>query len=159
MSWCAVDVRTPAAERDRVAAWLVGRTGQAVEEREDGILVSATSDAGAAELLLQELRLAFGEQVATAVRTLPAIDWQTGWKAGLAPRRIGRVERIQHVVVKAESETDERRHVERIGLGKRALRMRGRGGEERRRKTHRCHPRACSRAISSEKAHVSVSFR
>ena len=89
-SW-AVDVNSPADERDAVAAWLVGRTGQAVEERDDGVLVGfAESEAGASELLV-ELSTAFGPEVAGSSRALPDLDWRTRWKDGLGPRRLGRL--------------------------------------------------------------------
>src|SRR5262249_53459995 len=91
MSWCALDVRSPAGERDAVAAWLVGRTGQAVEERADGTLISVVESSGAADRLRQELRAAFGEHVAAAARNLPDIDWRLRRRDGLAPRRLGRL--------------------------------------------------------------------
>jgi ribosomal protein L11 methyltransferase len=91
MSWCALDVRSPAAERDAVAAWLVGRTGQAVEERDDGTLVSVVESAGAADRLLDELRAAFGQHVAAAARAIADIDWRLHWRDGLGPRRLGRL--------------------------------------------------------------------
>ncbi len=91
MSWCALDVRSPAGERDAVAAWLVGRTGQAVEERPDGTLISVVESAGAAGRLLEDLLAAFGQGVAAAARDLPDIDWRLHWRDGLAPRRIGRL--------------------------------------------------------------------
>jgi ribosomal protein L11 methyltransferase len=91
MSWCAVDVQTPADERDVVAAWLVGRTGQAVEERDDGTLVSVAEDPPAAEALLRALRVRFGARVAGSARMLPEVDWRLRWKDGLGPRRIGRL--------------------------------------------------------------------
>ena len=55
MSWWAVDVRTDPARRDRLSAWLVGRTGQAVEERDDGTLVTFAADEAGAEALLAAL--------------------------------------------------------------------------------------------------------
>jgi len=91
MSWCALDVRSPAAERDAVAAWLVGRTGQAVEERDDGTLISVVESAGAADRLLDELRAAFGQHVAAAARAIADIDWRLHWRDGLGPRRLGRL--------------------------------------------------------------------
>ncbi|HEV8597775.1 MAG TPA: 50S ribosomal protein L11 methyltransferase [Gemmatimonadales bacterium] len=91
MSWCAVDVRSPADERDAVAMWLVGHTGQAVEEREDGVLVGVAESEAAASSLLLELQSAFGEQVAGSARKLPEVDWRERWHEGLGPRRIGRL--------------------------------------------------------------------
>src|SRR5258706_2897612 len=91
MSWCALDVRSPAGEREAVAAWLVERTGQAVEERDDGMLVGVAENAGMADLVLAELRSAFGHQVAGATRTLPDVDWRLRWRGRLTPRRLGRL--------------------------------------------------------------------
>lgn len=91
MSWCALDVRSPADERDAVAAWLVGRTGQAVEERDDGTLIGVVESAGIADRLLDELRATFGQRVAAAARDLPDIDWRLRWRDGLLPRRLGRL--------------------------------------------------------------------
>ena len=91
MSWCALDVRSPAGERDAVAAWLVGRTGHAVEECADGTLISVVESAGAADRLLFDLRAAFGRDVAAVPRALPDVDWRLRWRDGLAPRRLGRL--------------------------------------------------------------------
>ena len=91
MSWCAVDVRSPADERDAVVRWLVGHTGQAVEERDDGVLVGVAESEAVASLLLQELQSAFGEQVGGSTRKLPEVDWREHWQEGLGPRRIGRL--------------------------------------------------------------------
>lgn len=91
MSWCAVDVRSPAEARDRVAAWLVGHTGQAIEEREDGTLVGFAPDREQAGTLQDALRAAFGAGIESATRVLPDIDWSARWRDGLAPRDIGRL--------------------------------------------------------------------
>jgi len=90
MSWCALDVQSPLGSRDAVAAWLVGRTGQAVEEREDGVLIGFAARDAAAELLT-ELRNQFGSVVMGAARALPDEDWSVTWRKGLGPRRIGRL--------------------------------------------------------------------
>ncbi len=55
MSWWAIDVRTPAEQRDSMGAWLVAQTGHAVEEREDGTLVAFAPDERSAEVLEAEL--------------------------------------------------------------------------------------------------------
>ena len=91
MSWCAVDVRSPAESRDRVGAWLVGHTGQAIEEREDGTLVGFTPDRERAGSLLEALRAAFGSAIEAATRLLPDINWSERWRDGLGPRVIGRL--------------------------------------------------------------------
>jgi ribosomal protein L11 methyltransferase len=91
MSWCAVDVRSPGDSRDAVASWLVGRTGQAVEERDDGTLVGFSETEAEAERLLGELHARFGAGVDGRARTLPEVDWSARWRDGLAPRAIGRL--------------------------------------------------------------------
>lgn len=91
MSWCALDVRSPDGVRDAVAAWLVGRTGQAVEERDDGLLIGVAPTEREAAGLLDELRSRFGSEVAASPRSLPEVDWTRSWREGLGPRRIGRL--------------------------------------------------------------------
>lgn len=91
MNWCAVDVTSPSDLRDAVSTWLVGRTGQAVEERDDGTLVSFAEHAAGAGALLSELRRTFGQSVAGRVRALPAVDWSERWREGLAARTVGRL--------------------------------------------------------------------
>jgi ribosomal protein L11 methyltransferase len=87
----ALDVRSPEESRDAVAAWLVGRTGLAVEEREDGTLVAFAPSRADAGAVLAELHAAFGGEVRAAARTLPDIAWQERWREGLGPRQIGRL--------------------------------------------------------------------
>jgi ribosomal protein L11 methyltransferase len=89
VSWYAIEVRAASAERDAVAAWLVGRTGQAVEERADGTLVSFALDLPAAEALETALAAELGP-VPTSRRELAEVDWTTAWRAGLGARRVGR---------------------------------------------------------------------
>lgn len=91
MSWCAVDVRSPGDSRDAVASWLVGRTGQAVEEREDGTLVGFAKNLVAAAELVRLLHTTFGRGVGGRTRPLPEIDWTAHWRDGLGPRAIGRL--------------------------------------------------------------------
>jgi len=91
MRWCAVDVRSPGDSRAAVASWLVGQTGQAVEERDDGTLVGFSETEAAALLLVRELHAAFGSGVGGAARPLPDVDWTARWKDGLGPRTIGRL--------------------------------------------------------------------
>lgn len=91
MSWCAVDVRSPGNARAAVASWLVGQTGQAVEEREDGTLVGFSESEATAHSLLRALHAEFGSDVECAARPLPDVDWNARWKDGLGPRRIGRL--------------------------------------------------------------------
>ena len=90
MSWCALDVRAAEDDRPSVAAWLVQRTGQAVEEKEDGTLLGVTTDSAAAQVLA-DLAGAFGPAVSALARRLPDQPWETAWRHGLAPRQIGRL--------------------------------------------------------------------
>ena len=89
MSWYAIEVQPDPERRDAVAAWLVSRTGQAVEERADGTLVSFALDLPGAQSLQRELARAHGP-VPTTRRELPEVDWSTAWRAGLGVRRVGR---------------------------------------------------------------------
>ena len=57
MTWWAIDVRPPASERDAVGAWLVARTGQAIEERDDGTLITFAADESDADRIMQEIKL------------------------------------------------------------------------------------------------------
>jgi ribosomal protein L11 methyltransferase len=91
MSWCALDVQSPPESRDAVATWLVSRTGQAVEERGDGTLVSFAPNESEADALLGALHSAFGGAVAGSSRSLPEVDWSRRWREGLGPRVIGRL--------------------------------------------------------------------
>ena len=91
MSGCALDVRGPDEVRDAVAAWVVERTGHAVEERPDGTLVGFAPSEPEAEAVLRELRAAFGVDVGGSSRPLADIAWEKRWREGLGPRRIGRL--------------------------------------------------------------------
>ena len=95
MSWWAIDVRTTPERRDWLGSWLVTRTGQAVEEREDGTLVTFAGDDFAAERLQAEIeaavRAAGGAPVESSRRRLDDVDWSTRWREGLGPRRFGRL--------------------------------------------------------------------
>ncbi len=93
MSWWAIDVRAEPARRDRVGAWLVAKTGQAVEERPDGTIVTFAEDERAADALMQALTLALGagKSLHTSRRPLEAVDWTTRWRDGLGPRQFGRL--------------------------------------------------------------------
>ena len=91
MSWWAIDVRTPAERREFLGAWLVARTGQAVEERDDGTLVAFAPDEQAAEFLIAELGRSANVPVETRSRCVEAEDWSTRWREGLGPRQLGRL--------------------------------------------------------------------
>jgi ribosomal protein L11 methyltransferase len=91
MSWWAIDVRTPAERRDSVGAWLVARTGQAVEERDDGTLVAFTSDEQAAAALVEELGREVDASAEAEPRPVDPVDWSTRWREGLGLRRLGQL--------------------------------------------------------------------
>jgi ribosomal protein L11 methyltransferase len=91
MTWWAIDVRTAPERRESVGAWLVARTGHAVEERDDGTLVTfAESEAGADELVAA-LRADADPAAQATRRRLDQVDWSTRWREGLAARCIGRL--------------------------------------------------------------------
>jgi ribosomal protein L11 methyltransferase len=90
VSWYAIEVHPDAGRRDAVAAWLVGRTGQAVEERADGTLVSFALSMPAAEALERDLALELGPGIAVERREHPEVDWTLAWREGLGVRRVGR---------------------------------------------------------------------
>lgn len=89
MTWIALEVQPDDGHRDAVAQWLVARTGQAVEERADGTVVSFARSASEADAIQAELQARFG--VALQQRDLPDVDWTTAWREGLGARRVGRV--------------------------------------------------------------------
>ena len=92
MSWWAIDVRTAPERREWLAAWLVSRTGLAVEERDDGTLVAFAADEPAADALLRALGHAAGDApLDTARRRLDEVDWSTRWREGLGARTFGRL--------------------------------------------------------------------
>jgi ribosomal protein L11 methyltransferase len=91
MSWWAIDVRPDPSRREWVGAWLVARTGQAVEERDDGTLVTFAEDERAADALVAALAAEGEVPVATSRRPLEPVDWTTRWRDGLGPRHFGRL--------------------------------------------------------------------
>jgi ribosomal protein L11 methyltransferase len=91
MSWWAIDVRPAAEQRDRMSAWLVARTGQAVEERDDGTLITFAPDEASAEALVAQLGREVDPSAQIQRRLLDSIDWSTRWRDGLGPRRFGRL--------------------------------------------------------------------
>jgi ribosomal protein L11 methyltransferase len=91
MSWWAIDVRPAAEQRDRMTAWLVARTGHAVEERDDGTLVTFAPDEASAEALVAQLGHEVDSSAETQRRMLEPVDWSTRWRDGLGPRRFGRL--------------------------------------------------------------------
>ena len=93
MTWWAIDVRADPDRREWLGAWLVARTGHAVEERADGTLVTFAEDERAADALVAALAAedTGPESVEASRRPLESVDWSTQWRAGLGARRIGRL--------------------------------------------------------------------
>ena len=89
MSWWAIDVRTATDRRGVLGAWLVARTGQSVEERDDGTLVAFAPDEETAAALVDDLeRLAPAPNESRRHR-LETVDWSTRWRNGLGARHLG----------------------------------------------------------------------
>jgi ribosomal protein L11 methyltransferase len=91
MTWWAIDVQTAAERRDVLSAWLVAQTGQAVEERDDGTLVTFAPDEASAEALITQLGRDVDAAAETRRRPLEPVDWSTRWRDGLHARRFGRL--------------------------------------------------------------------
>jgi ribosomal protein L11 methyltransferase len=91
MTWWAIDVQITPARREWLSAWLVARTGQAVEEREDGTLITFAPDEGSADALIAELGEAAGEPAFAERRPVETVDWSIRWREGLGARRFGRL--------------------------------------------------------------------
>lgn len=89
MSWWAVHTRPPAHDRERIAAWLVARTGHAVEERADGVVVAFAGEEADAIALADEISASQGAP-ATA-HQVDRVDWSVHWRDGIRQRRIGRL--------------------------------------------------------------------
>jgi ribosomal protein L11 methyltransferase len=103
MTWWAIDVRPAADRREQVGAWLVTRTGQAVEERDDGTLVTFAPDEAAAAALVAELSRFEPSAPATSRRPLEPVDWTLRWRDGLGPRRFGRLTVVPSWVAGADA--------------------------------------------------------
>jgi ribosomal protein L11 methyltransferase len=93
MSWWAVDVSpsAPTTTGSALAAWLVSRTGHAIEERDDGTLVTFAEDEAGALDLVRALAESTDPAATARVHPLEDIDWTTRWRDGLGPRRFGRL--------------------------------------------------------------------
>lgn len=89
MTWWAVHARPSAQDRERVAAWLVARTGHAVEERADGVVVAFAGEEAAAVALAHETSTTQG--AAATVHQVDPVDWSVRWRDGIRQRRIGRL--------------------------------------------------------------------
>lgn len=89
MTWWAVHARPAPDDRERVAAWLVVRTGHAVEERADGVVVAFAGEESNARALAREASTSQGAP-ATAL-PVDRVDWTVRWRDGIGQRRIGRL--------------------------------------------------------------------
>ena len=89
MSWWAVDVRPALERRAAVGEWLVARTGQAIEERDDGTLVTFAPSEPQAHALVAELDR--DQHVAATCRPLEQVDWSIAWRDGITSRTFGRL--------------------------------------------------------------------
>lgn len=90
MSWWALDIRAGAVGHDALAAWLVERTGQAVEEQEDGTIVTFAPDGDSADQLTTAIA-GYDRSASVSRRALDDLDWSVRWRDGLAPRHLGRL--------------------------------------------------------------------
>jgi ribosomal protein L11 methyltransferase len=102
MSWWAIDVRMAPERRERTSAWLVAHTGQAVEERDDGTLVTFAENEPAAIALIAALAAAEGAPVDAEPRPLESVDWSTRWREGLGSRRFGRLSVMPSWIAEAD---------------------------------------------------------
>jgi ribosomal protein L11 methyltransferase len=90
MTWWAIEVDPGGGDSDELAAWLVQQTGQAVEQRSDGTVVTFAVDESAADRLAAAVQQ-HNSTAAVSRRALEAVDWTTRWRDGLGPRRFGRL--------------------------------------------------------------------
>ncbi len=91
MSGRALVVRVAPADRERVGAWLVTRTGQAVAEQPDGALYACVESEQRATALAREVLDVTPVPPDVEILPLSPTDWSTAWRAGMAPRRFGRL--------------------------------------------------------------------
>ena len=90
MTLWALSVRVGAERRDGLAAWLVARTGQAVEERPDGSVVAYVEGAEV-DATVEAVRGREGDSVPIERSPVVPIDWVTRWRDGIGARTIGRI--------------------------------------------------------------------
>ena len=88
--WWGVAVRCRPADRDAVAAFLVGITGQGVEEAADGLIHTVVESEAEAAVLIAEAAATFRDIEGTTSRLDP-IDWSVHWRDGITTRRFGRL--------------------------------------------------------------------
>ena len=129
MTWWAIDVRPDPSRREWLGAWLVARTGQAVEERDDGTLVTFAEDERAADALVAALAAESGAPVEASRRPLEPVDWTTRWRDGLGARRFGRLTVVPSWVDQPEADGPTRGARSRDRLRQRRARLDPRGAD------------------------------
>ncbi len=88
MSWIALEVSVAPDERASVGAWLVERTGHAIEERDDGTLVAFAGGVDSATDIDRDIR-GITDDVTVIHRVVPEEDWSTSWRSGIVVRQFG----------------------------------------------------------------------
>lgn len=88
--WWALDILVPLTERPALAAWLVSHTGMAVEEKDDGTIVTFASGDESLASLGRDIGAQFAG-VSITTRPISPTDWSTSWRRGLGPRGFGRL--------------------------------------------------------------------
>lgn len=89
MTWWSLQL-TPGPDRlEELGRWLVGATGHAVEERDDGSLACCAPSAEVAADLAQRVDQQFG--LRASIAELAEVDWSTRWRDGIVARRFGRL--------------------------------------------------------------------
>jgi len=105
LGWWALDILVPQTQHPALAAWLVSHTGKAVEERDDGSIVSfAVGDRGR-DNLGREIGARFpGASITT--RSISPTDYTTSWRRGLGPRGFGRLTVVPSWIPYAPAENE-----------------------------------------------------
>ncbi len=88
--WWRVAVRCRSADRDAVAAFLVGTTGHGVEETADGAINTVADSERGARALIAAVTGRYPDIDATVTRLDP-VDWSVHWRDGIITRRFGRL--------------------------------------------------------------------
>lgn len=88
--WWRVSISCNPMDTDHVAAELVRRTGQAIEEPEAGMILTAARSADDARHIVGDLAARFPGLEGT-VSELEPVDWSVRWRDGIVTRRFGRL--------------------------------------------------------------------
>jgi len=88
--WWRVAIRCRPVDRDAVAAFLVGITGQGVEEAADGLIHTVAESEAEAKVLVAEVAAGY-RGIHGTIGRLDPIDWSVHWRDGITTRRFGRV--------------------------------------------------------------------